>query len=966
MFTKLTKDQLKKKTEYINSYIGAINAASGSEFDPNANVTSKNVATLNPDIFKDFNVQLKRYLISDRIEKMYGKEVADEYNRQIEAHEIYVHDESHAVYPYCCSVTMYPFILNGLTTLGGEAKAPKHLESYCGNFINLVFCLASQFAGAVATTEWLNFFDYYARKDFGDNYLETHSKYIKDKFQQVVYSLNQPAGARSYQCPFWNISIFDKYFFDGLFGDFIFPDEEMSRPNYESVAKLQKFFMEWFNKEREVALLTFPVVTAASLTENGKCKDEEFNDFLCEQMSKGNSFFNYMSDSVDSLSSCCFAGDQKVLVRYGDNKTGAVFYERFDTLGRTKDGCDRKKFLVFHNGSWVKGKLIDLPARNMYKISTVNGHQIVVSDNHLNPCLRGDVQTTDLTTDDYLLYNTRPLNAYPEQDQHLTFEQGYLVGAFLGDGSFGRRTPNGIYEIDFSLNKTSKLARSVENFKRVLQQFDLDANVNVCLGPNELVPVRISSKVLVDFIQYWTNWKEGTYAPTKELNLNCLLQSVEFRKGILAGWYDTDGGNSNRCYTTSPILAEHMVALISSLGMVSNVSVADRTGEIAFVENGKEYIRNYPLHCVRWYNPLNKRKMKDVFVVRNNSVYMKIKSIEPVNYEGRIYCFDMENNDEPYFTLPNGIITHNCRLRNELQDNTFSFSLGAGGTQAGSINVITLNFNRLTQNADREGIPLSEKLEKQLDLIYKYQSATYDYFKSLLKSKMLPAYDSGFIDMKKQYLTVGINGMLEAAEYKGLTAGNNPEYIKFLQDNLKIIYKCDKEARQKYGIITNCEFVPAENLGVKNYHWDLKDGYVVNPKRNCYNSYFYPPEASEDECNIADKFVLHGKEVIQYLDGGSALHLNLEEYPTFEGYKRLFELAAKTGCNYWTTNIAVTCCEDCGYITKKTQHHCHRCKSKNVTWATRIIGYLRKINNFSEGRQLEASMRHYHKIHPNK
>lgn len=611
MFTKLTKDQLKKKTEYINSYIGAINAASGSEFDPNANVTSKNVATLNPDIFKDFNVQLKRYLISDRIEKMYGKEVADEYNRQIEAHEIYVHDESHPVYPYCCSVTMYPFILNGLTTLGGEAKAPKHLESYCGNFINLVFCLASQFAGAVATTEWLNFFDYYARKDFGDNYLETHGSYIKDKFQQVVYSLNQPAGARSYQCPFWNISIFDKYFFDGLFGNFIFPDEEMSRPNYESVAKLQKFFMEWFNKEREVALLTFPVVTAASLTENGKCKDEDFNDFLCDQMSKGNSFFNYMSDSVDSLSSC-------------------------------------------------------------------------------------------------------------------------------------------------------------------------------------------------------------------------------------------------------------------------------------------------------------------------------------------------------------------CRLRNELQDNTFSFSLGAGGTQAGSINVITLNFNRLTQNADREGISLSEKLEKQLDLIYKYQSATYDYFKSLLKSKMLPAYDSGFIDMKKQYLTVGINGILEAAEYKGLTAGNNPEYIKFLQDNLGIIYRCNKQARQKYNISCNTEAVPAENLGLKNYHWDLKDGYVVNPNRNCYNSYFYPSEASEDECNIVDKFVLHGKEVIQYLDGGSALHLNLEEYPTFEGYKRLFELAAKTGCNYWTTNIAVTCCEDCGYITKKTQHHCHRCKSKNVTWATRIIGYLRKINNFSEGRQLEASMRHYHKIHPNK
>ena len=231
---------------------------------------------------------------------------------------------------------------------------------------------------------------------------------------------------------------------------------------------------------------------------------------------------------------------------------------------------------------------------------------------------------------------------------------------------------------------------------------------------------------------------------------------------------------------------------------------------------------------------------------------------------------------------------------------------------------------------------------------------------------MLPAYDAGYIDMKKQYLTIGINGMLEAAEYKGLIPGNNSEYIQFLQDNLKIIYDSNKKARQSYNIIVNTEFVPAENLGIKNYHWDLKDGYKVNPNRNCYNSYFYPAEAEEDECNVFDKFILHGKDVVKYLDGGSALHLNLADYPTKEGYKQLFELAAKTGCNYWTTNIAVTVCEDCGFITKKTQHHCHRCKSRNVTWATRIIGYLRKITNFSEGRQVEAAMRHYHKIDPTK
>lgn len=605
MFTKLSKEQLKQKKEFAVLYSGAKNAATGSEMDSNANVSSKNVATLSSEVFKDFGVQLKRSLISDKIEEMYGKEIADKYNEQIHNHEIYVHDESHPFMPYCTAISMYPFLRNGLNDLGGDALAPKHLESFCGGFVNLVFCLSSQFAGAVATVEFLMCFDYFARKDFGDDYLETHRQFIIDKFEQVVYSLNQPAGARSYQCPFWNISIFDKKYFNGLFSEFVFPDEEMTKPNWETVDKLQRFFMEWFNHERERALLTFPVITAATLTtKDGNIDDEEFNDFLCDQMSKGNSFFNYMSDDVDSLSSC-------------------------------------------------------------------------------------------------------------------------------------------------------------------------------------------------------------------------------------------------------------------------------------------------------------------------------------------------------------------CRLRNALQDNTFSYSLGAGGVMSGSINVITLNFNRMVQLAARAGISYKEKLKQQLDLLYKYQSATYAYFQGLQKAGMLPAYDAGFIVMKKQYVTIGVNGILESAEFLGLKPTNNKEYINYLQEVLTIIKDSNMQARTKYGIMANCEMCPAENLGVKNYKWDQEDGFVVNPNRVSYNSYFYKVEADDMDTNIVDKFVLHGKQVVSYLDGGSALHLNLAEYPTKEGYKKLYKLAAKTGCNYWTTNIAVTCCEDCGHIDKHTLHRCPKCGSSKVTWATRIIGYLKKVTSFSETRQNEERLRYY-------
>lgn len=966
---RLTPEQLEQKAQFIKNYVEANNAADGSNVDANANVSNKNVATLMAELHKDINVQIKRYLVSQRIEKLFGKDLAQEYNRQIEEHEIYVHDESHVAFPYCVSISMYPFLLNGLKDLGGESKKPEHLVSYCGNFVNLVYAISSQFAGAVATVEFLMCFDYFARKDFGENYLETHAREIANCFQQVVYSLNQPASARGFQSVFWNISIFDKPYFESLFGEFRFPD--CSEPNWSTLSKLQKFFMTWFNEERTKAVLTFPVVTAAILTDGEKPVDEEFLDMCAEQDAAGNSFFKYESDSADSLASCCFAGNQRVLVR--TNKFGDVRLQRFDELGLTNDGPNRKNFSVFHNGSWVDGKLITLPNRDVYKITTANNKNIYVSDNHLNPCLRGDVATTNLTTDDYLLFNTRALDSFPEQDLGLTYEQGYVVGAFLGDGSFGARTKNGIYEVNFSLNKTTKLQRSLENFKKALLQFDSESNVKFDIKPDqELVPVHISCKKMVEFIQFWTNWSEGTFSFNKKLNLSCLLQSLEFRKGILAGWYDTDGGNSNRCYTTSLELAENMETLITSLGLNSIINKSDRTGEVAFEEDGKQYIRKYPLYCVRWYDSKNKRSMKDVYTVKNNSVYFKISSIEKIEYDKEIYCFEIANQEEPYFTLPNGIITHNCRLRNELQDNTFSYSLGAGGVSTGSLNVITLNANRFIQNCVRELTKtqpdcsreekicfIEKKLKEQIDKLHSYQVATKDYLSDYLKANMLPVYNAGFINMSKQFLTIGLNGLVEGAEFLGYEASNNDDYKEFTSRFLKVIYDANKESKQKDGVMKNVEFVPAENLGVKNYNWDKKDGYVVAENRNCYNSYLYPVE--NEDITALDKFVIHGKDNLRYLDGGSSLHLNLEEYPTKEGYKKLYCVAAKTGCNYWTTNVKVTCCEDCGYIDKHTLHECPKCGSKNVTYATRIIGYLKKVSSFSSPRQKEEDMRYYHK-----
>ena len=298
---RLTPAQLDGKLQFMRDYIAAHNAADGSTMDANANVTQKNIATMENELLKDFLVQINREQVRRKIAELFDEDSAAEYIRQIEAHEIYVHDET-SLKPYCVSVTLYPFLRDGLTKLGGESRAPQHLASFCGSFINLVFAISAQFAGAVATVEFLTYFDHFARRDFGDNYLHTHRTEIENHLQHVVYSLNQPAAARGYQSVFWNISVYDQYYFDAMFGDFVFPD--YSKPDWTSVEKLQRFFLQWFNHEREKAILTFPVVTAAMLTENGKCKDRAFAQHMAQEMAQGNSFFIYLSDNPDSLASC--------------------------------------------------------------------------------------------------------------------------------------------------------------------------------------------------------------------------------------------------------------------------------------------------------------------------------------------------------------------------------------------------------------------------------------------------------------------------------------------------------------------------------------------------------------------------------------------------------------------------------------------------------------------------------------
>ncbi|MDE5735757.1 MAG: ribonucleoside-triphosphate reductase, partial [Bacteroidales bacterium] len=302
----LEEREERDKLCFLMNYCEASNAATGSKYDANANVEKKNIATLIGELPKPNFIRLNRRMLTDRLKDMYGKELSDRYIELLNNHFIYKNDET-SLANYCASITMYPWLIGGTKSIGGNSTAPTNLKSFCGGFINMVFMVSSMLSGACATPEFLMYLNYFIGKEYGPDYYKhadkvvdlssrqrTIDKVITDSFEQVVYSINQPTGARNFQAVFWNVAYYDKYYFHSLFEHFVFPDN--SKPDWESLSWLQKRFMKWFNKERTKTPLTFPVETMALLTKDGDVLDKEYGDFTAEMYAEGHSFFTYMSD----------------------------------------------------------------------------------------------------------------------------------------------------------------------------------------------------------------------------------------------------------------------------------------------------------------------------------------------------------------------------------------------------------------------------------------------------------------------------------------------------------------------------------------------------------------------------------------------------------------------------------------------------------------------------------------------
>lgn len=312
---------IRERLDYMERYSSsAENAATSSETDANANVTMKNVANLEGEVYKTTNRTIQRQRMKDKLNEMFP-DLAKQYEEDLNHHIIYTHDEASTpvLKQYCMAVSLYPLMLEGVGNIDGVTPGPPNdLQSFSGQITNLIFLLSSQCKGAVAVGEYFIALNYYVVKEFGPIWYEKldeiatsdfciQKRTIRDSilkaFKQFVWGINQPAGNRSYQSPFTNISYYDHTYFESLFGEFVYPDG--TKPEWKAIDTLQRMFMKWFNKLRLKQVLTFPVETMAMVHDGHDIIDKDYKQLAAEMYAEGHSFFTYISDSADSLASCC-------------------------------------------------------------------------------------------------------------------------------------------------------------------------------------------------------------------------------------------------------------------------------------------------------------------------------------------------------------------------------------------------------------------------------------------------------------------------------------------------------------------------------------------------------------------------------------------------------------------------------------------------------------------------------------
>lgn len=1009
------KNQLRynvdKKLKFINNYINSDNTANAT-IDDNSNVANHNIAVLNSEIHKENNREINLRMLRDMIKKLYPDFDYKQMDKDFDS-IMYLHDSSSQIgMPYCVAITMYPFLLNGIKDLGGLSAAPKNIDSFCGMFVNLVFAIASQFKGAclyknqellingkqVKIKDFVSKFNLsnkfisdnseweYANINEDNYYIQEEKKSVKilkvyrRKYSDKIYTIKSKTGLCSNVSKDHKFKVIRKGIIEEVKAedlkvfDTVFVNRNISNIlDTNSIEYKRNFCLGMLlgdgclSKENSVIL---------SITYGQEYYFDIFNSYSKEvfgntlNLNKDHKCWNaqkYNKEYKESIMKYLIGSktiNKNIKPEY--LQTVNEYCGFLDGLMAT-DGSYRKSFNIsLINKGLIENCIKILKILNVpYSLNTVPAH-----DN------KQELYELNFSSCSYIYLPNFVKKCPKEINTRYTY---YL------SNNAKKHTTGNLNTIDSTRRGRSSLGK-----------YELDVITDISTFNND--------DEYVYEIETSTHWYNCGGFITHNCATPGVLLCMDYflRKEWGDKYYEKkdviiSNEHCNRKQTIQGQIYQYFQQIVYSLMQPSgsrgnqsvfwNLSIFDKPffdtmyGDFYFPDGSKpiwESLNWLQKDFLHWFNQERLKCILTFPVVSLCLIYQNGKFLDEDLYNFACKEYSEGNSFFTYISDSADSLSSCCRLSSKISKPQFNFTNGQLSEMTGSKNVITLNMNRIIQdwywkkeryiNCTKDGkaaslecedwkSSLKEYLINILDRVYKYQFAYNECLKYLKDNGLLPVYDAGFIDMRKQYLTTGINGLNQAAEFLGIKCNKNQEY----EDFCNLIFTTIKEQNQLHKtkeIMYNTEFTPCESAAIKLYNKDKADGYWVPEDTNLYASYIFKP--NDSEISVLDKIYLHGRNFCgDNLDGGSSAHINLDSHLSEEQYRKILNYAAQVGCKYFTFNIPNCECDNCGFIAKQPFNTCPKCGSSNVSLWDRVIGYLTKIKNWSKGRQIEQKKRVY-------
>lgn len=356
---------------------------------------------------------------------------------------------------------------------------------------------------------------------------------------------------------------------------------------------------------------------------------------------------------------------------------------------------------------------------------------------------------------------------------------------------------------------------------------------------------------------------------------------------------------------------------------------------------------------LRWYE---KRTSSGADIVR----LIKINNIERCEAtDDYCYCFEMEDQSEPYFTLPNGIITHNCRLLSDTSKlSGFINSVGGTALSIGSVKVNTINLMRVAYESKGDIDAFLSILEQRTRLCCQVLDVQRHIIQRNIEKGLLPNYQDGGVEMSKQYSTVGILGLYECVEALGFTATDEFGYISYTDDGIEFASKVFGVLNHVKDTFTNdfsfnIESVPAERAAVilcqkDNLLYGKHDKFI-------YSNQWIPLSA---KCTLSEKLRL-SSILDAKCSGGAIAHINLESnFPDKDTAWAMLNRIAQAGVIYFAFNTKINECKNHhGFVGTDI---CPTCGEPVFDTLQRIVGYITPSRSYSKDRFREFNTRRWY------